>query len=271
MLTSLANPGVMAAAKLRTRRQRERQRRFLIEGQREIAAALEAEWPLEKLYHCPEFLAERDAAPLLRQCAERGIDHAATTAAVFRKMAYRDNPEGVLAVAPMPTLGLDRLKPPEAEARTLHLVAAGLEKPGNLGAMLRTAAAAGAGGVVVADSVVDVFNPNAVRASVGALFRLPVAVATGSATREWLAASGIRTFAASPAASTSYDEADWRGNVAIVIGSEAAGLGADWLADLERVAIPLAGGVDSLNAAMAAAVLLFEACRQRRRCAAAAP
>ena len=261
VLTSLANPGVKAAAKLRQRRQRDRQRRFLIEGGREIAAAVEAGWPLETLYYCPELTADQDADDLLQRCRTRGVACHATNAAVFAKLAYRDT--GLLAVAPTRELGLAGLPVPEAGQPPFYLVAAGIEKPGNLGAMLRAANAAGASGLIVADAVVDVFNPNVVRASLGALFRLAVAQAEGDAVRGWLQARDIRLLAASPAAATSYHCVDWRGKAAIVIGSEAEGLAADWLVGAEAVRIPLAGGVDSLNAAIAASVLLFEARRQR--------
>ena len=271
MLTSLANPRVKAAVRLRSRRQRRRQGRFLVEGRREIAAALDAGWLLEALFYCADLFREqgaenaeenRDEDALLQACAAHGVACTATGAAAFRKMAYREKPDGLLAVAAMPATTLAGLPPPGPKP-TLYLVAVGIQKPGNLGAMLRSAAAAGAAGALVADSVVDVFNPNVVRASMGALFRVPVAIASGKAARRWLAAADIRLVAASPGAATRYDSASWRGNVAIAVGSEAAGLGADWLAGAEQVAIPMAAGADSLNAATAAAVLLFEARRQR--------
>lgn len=269
MVTSPANPQVKVAARLRSRRQRRRQRRFLVEGRREIGAALEARWPLETVFYCAELFAERngednkDENAVLEACAAQDVASTATGAAAFRKMAYRENPDGLLAVAAMPPTTLTGLPSPGA-APALYLVAAGLEKPGNLGAMLRSAAAAGATGVLVADSVVDVFNPNVVRASLGALFRVPVAVANGQSVREWLAARDVRLVAACPGASASYDGANWRGNIAVAVGSETAGLGADWLESADQVAIPMAAGVDSLNAGTAAAVLLFEARRQRR-------
>ena len=271
MLTSLANPRVKAAARLRSRRQRRRQGRFLVEGRREIAAALDAGWPLETVFYCADLFAERgaeknkDEDAVLEACAAQGVACAATGPAAFRKMAYRENPDGLLAVAAVPTTTLAGLPPPGATP-ALYLVAAGVEKPGNLGAMLRSAAAAGATGVLAADSVVDVFNPNVVRASLGALFRVPVVVANGKSVRKWLVARDVRLVAASPGASTSYDRANWRGNVAIAVGSETAGLGEDWLASAEQVAIPMAAGVDSLNAGTAAAVMLFEARRQRTGC-----
>ena len=149
--------------------------------------------------------------------------------------------------------------PPDA----LWLVAASVEKPGNLGAMLRTADAAGAAGVLVADAATDPFNPNVVRASVGTLFSVPLAVASAEDVRAWLATHGIRVVATSPDAPSDYATADLTGPVAIVVGGEHGGLGADWLGAGETVRIPMAGQADSINAAMAAAVLLFEARRQR--------
>ena len=197
MLTSLANPRVKAAARLRSRRQRQRQGRFLVEGRREITAALDAGWPLETVFYCADLFAQQATEgkggedAVVDACAAHGVACTATGAAAFRKMAYREKPDGLLAVAARPATTLAGLPPPGAQP-ALYLVAARLEKPGNLGAMLRSAAAAGAAGALVADSVVDVFNPNVVRASLGALFRVPLAVASGKAARAWLAARDIR-------------------------------------------------------------------------------
>ena len=164
-------------------------------------------------------------------------------------------------MAATPELALDRLDVPQG---SLWLVATNIEKPGNLGAMLRTADAAGASGVLVADPATDPFNPNVVRASVGTLFSVPLAAGRSAEVRAWLAEHAIRVVATSPAATADYAEADLTGAVAIVVGGERDGLGAEWSADAQTVRIPMSGQADSINAAMTAAVLLFEASRQRR-------
>ena len=212
----------------------------------------------------PEFHADRGEADLVRRFAATGTTCEETSADVFRKMSYRRTPDGLLGVAEAPTLTLDAL--PDASEGTdeaLWLVAVGIEKPGNLGAMLRSLDAAGGTGLLIADAVADVFNPNAVRASVGAVFGLPIATASGDATRAWLERRGIPLLAASPQAETIYTEATLTGPVALAVGSEHRGLGENWLASAQTVSIPMAGRVDSVNAATAAALLLFEARRQR--------
>jgi TrmH family RNA methyltransferase len=176
------------------------------------------------------------------------------SARVLAKMAYRAEPEGVIAVVAAPGRELPR-------AGSLYLVAVGIEKPGNLGAMARSAAAAGADALVVADARADVWNPNAIRASTGAVFTLPVV----EAALDDVAALPVAIVAAEVGAPTRYTDADLDRPVALVVGAEDSGLGAPWLeASDARVSIPVAAdGVDSLNAATAAAVILFEAVRQR--------
>jgi TrmH family RNA methyltransferase len=200
------------------------------------------------------------------------------TDTLLRKLAYQENPEGVLGVfeqagrtladfaAASQRPGPAGPGPSRAPAGAdLFLVAVGLAKPGNLGAMARTAEAAGATGLLVADSVVDVYNPNAIRASTGAVFTLPVAAAPSDEVRRFLRGRGVRVVAAAPAAAEAYDRADLTGPVALVIGAEDAGLDDSWRHAGQAVRIPMhAAAVDSLNASVAAAVLLFEAVRQRR-------
>ena len=261
MLTSLGNPRVKDVVRLRNRRHRDRERRFVIEGKRELAAAAAARFPLQTLFYCEDFLADADDQALIGQLAEGGAACEPASRSVFEKMSYRHTPDGLLAVACTPSITLDEL--PEPPPDSLWLIAAGIEKPGNLGAMLRSADAVGAHGVLVADPATDVFNPNVVRASVGALFSVAVAAASAPALRDWLAERRIRVLAASPDARTNYAMADFRGSVAVAVGSERAGLDTDWLDDCQTVRIPMLGRLDSINAAMAAAVLLFEAQRQR--------
>jgi TrmH family RNA methyltransferase len=180
---------------------------------------------------------------------------------VFAKVSYRDRPDGLLAVAPQwkHTLADLRLKAPP-----LLLVVEGIEKPGNLGTLLRSADAAGVDAVLVCDPVTDLFNPNVVRSSTGVLFSVPVVVTESAEVRAWLRDLGIRAVATTPAAPALYTESDLRGPLAIIMGSEQYGLSEFWLKESDLlVCIPMAGQADSLNVAMAAIITLFETVRQR--------
>ena len=261
-LTSAQNPRVKRVVKLRQRRQREREQAFLIEGFRELTRAMEGQFPVQELYVCPELYLGDNEPALVEEVVARGADCFEVTRALFEKMAYRDRPEGLLAVAPIADWGLDRL---DVSGAPLFVVATSIEKPGNLGTILRCADAAGARGVIVCDQVTDIFNPNVVRASIGNLFTVPVAVAPTDDLLAWLRKNKIRSIATSPYATTCYYDANLAGPVAMVLGSEQYGLTEEWLAEADAsVMIPMAGRADSLNVAMATAVLLFEASRQRR-------
>ena len=261
MLTSPANARVKRVVRLRTRRHRDREGRFIVEGVRELSAALDAGVALETVFHCETHFAERGEEELLARLRESNADCQATNAAVFAKLSYRHSPDGLLAVAMTPGTSLTDLPVPP---QSLWLVAAQIEKPGNLGAMLRSADAAGASGVLVADPATDPFNPNVVRASIGTVFTVPLAVASAPEVRSWLGANDIRVVATSPDAPTDYAAADLTGPVAIAVGGEHGGLDTEWQTCGEAVRIPMAGRADSLNAAMTAGILLFEAARQRR-------
>jgi TrmH family RNA methyltransferase len=227
----------------------------VIEGAREVARAMENGWQPVELWLCqdladPHFLADR--APCERICCSR---------AVFEKMAYREGTDGVLAVGPLVGKTLQQLTLP---ANPLLLIAEGVEKPGNLGALLRTADGAGADAVIVCDSATDLNNPNVIRASIGTLFYLPVAEATTQQAVEFLNARGIRMLAATPEASTVYSETDLTGPLAVVVGAEDTGLSEAWKTQAGlKVRIPMLGKNDSLNVSVSAAVLLYEAVRQR--------
>lgn len=266
VLTSLRNPRVREVVRLRDRRHRDRRRRFVIEGRRELACAADAGWPLREVYHCPELAGDAAAEALIRRLTQAGAEGVATNSAVFQRLSYRRSPDGLLGVAdtsPLTLADLCALDPP-APGGALWLVAAGVGVPGNLGAMLRSADAAGASGVLVADAAVDVFNPNVVRASMGALFTVPIAVSEASALQQWLAERNVRVVVAEPSSATAYTTIDYAADLALVIGSEATGVGASWhRAGYGSAGVPMAGRVDSLNAATTAAVLLFEARRQR--------
>jgi RNA methyltransferase, TrmH family len=262
LLTSLQNPRIKFLVKLRDRRPRDREGKFLIEGYRGVRRALDCGWPLEELYVCPELFQGTNEAALIAACAETGALVFETTETVFRKIAYRDRPEGLLALAPQKRTALDQL--PQPPGPPLYLIAEGIEKPGNLGTMLRSADATGVDALLLADACTDLFNPNVVRASTGSLFHVPIAEASSADTLAWLRDRGVRTLAATPHADPLYTEADMTGPLAIVVGAEQYGLTQPWIdeADL-AVRIPMLGQADSLNVSTATALLLYEAVRQR--------
>ncbi len=263
-LTSAQNPRLKRVVKLRTRRGRDREKKFLIEGFRELRRAVESARPIEELFISPElYLGENEPGLVERAERECGARVTSVAPAVFARIAYRDRPEGLLAVAPQPEWTLERLE--MEEKIPLLVVASAIEKPGNLGTILRSADCVAAAGVIVCDHSTDLFNPNVVRSSIGTLFTVPVAQASGDHTLRWLRRHQVRTVATSPAASIPYTEADLTGPLAIVLGSEQYGLDERWQRETDlSIRIPMAGRADSLNVAMAATVVLFEAKRQRR-------
>jgi TrmH family RNA methyltransferase len=260
-ITSLTNPRVKAAVRLRDHAERDATGLTIVDGAREILRALDAGVRVEQAFIAPDLLRSDDGFAV----ADR-LRHRPTTLevspAVLSRVAFGQRSDGVVAIVATPTRSLDELAlPPDP----LVVVAEAIEKPGNLGAIVRTADGAGADAVIAADPRTDLFNPNAIRASLGTIFALPAVSATATATLDWLIAHGIRAVAARPDTTTAYTDADLRGPLAIVLGSEAEGLGGIWSDPrVQAVAIPMRGLADSLNVSIAAAVLLYEARRQRR-------
>ena len=260
-ITSLQNPRLKQLVKLRDRRPRDESGTFLVEGYREIRRALEKGVALTELYVSPEWFLGENEGELISKARSMGAQVFELSKDAFAKAAYRERPDGLLGVAPQWKRTLDSLVLPQ---NPFLLVVEAIEKPGNLGTILRSADAAGCDAVIVCDPVTDLFNPNVVRASTGVLFSVPCIVAESKAVHAWLVAHGIRSVATTPAAEAIYTESDLTGRLAIVMGSEQYGLSDFWLkaADLP-VRIPMAGQADSLNVAMATLITLFEAVRQR--------
>lgn len=243
------------------RRDRQEAGVMLVEGHDELAVAVAHGVRVRELYVCPELMGETGRSDLLQRVRTAGAEVIEVSRPVFEKVAYREGPDGWLAVVPTIETDLDALKLSEAP---LVLVCEGIEKPGNLGAMLRTAVAVGVDAVVVAGAT-DVANPNVVRASKGAVFAVPVAAASREKVLAWLKGHNVRLVAAVPRAETVMWQADLAsGGVAVAIGAEHEGLSDELLAAADvRVQIPMRGEIDSLNASVSAAVLLYEAARQR--------
>jgi TrmH family RNA methyltransferase len=260
-LTSTANPRVKAVVRLRDRRERERTGRTVVDGAREIRRALEAGVAIEEAFLCTPLLRGADARLALELLRERGVPAWETSEVVFDRLAFGERAEGLVVVARVPDTRLDLLDvPPDA----LVVVLEGVEKPGNLGAILRSADGAGADALIVAAPRTDPFNPNVIRASAGTVFAMPLAAASSEDVIDWLRERRFRIVAARVDAATSYSDVDLRGPVAIAFGSEADGLTGAWeAADIEPVRLPMFGIADSLNVSVTAAVLLYEARRQR--------
>jgi len=259
-INSPANPRIKQLVALRRRRGRDKAGGTLVEGQAEIGLALAAGVAPRELYYCPELAAPGSLA-ITAQAASAGAEIIRVSRPVFEKISYREGPDGWLAVVPAVLDRLDRLR---LTARPLVLVCAGLEKPGNLGAILRTADAAGLDAVIAADPVTDWANPNVVRASKGTVFSVPVASASTQEALAWISDHGLQIVAATPDARQLVTEADLTGPTAIAVGAEQAGLSEEWLkrADV-RVRIPMFGLADSLNVSTSAAIISYEAVRQR--------
>jgi RNA methyltransferase, TrmH family len=259
-ITSPANPRIKQLVALRRRRGREQSDLTLVEGFDEISLALGAGARPQALYFCAE-LAAPTATAVLGQAESAGAEIIRVSRPVFEKISYREGPDGWLAAVAAVPDRLDRLRLSE---RPLVLACAGLEKPGNLGAILRTADAAGLDAVIAADPATDWANPNVVRASKGTVFSVPVASSTSQEALAWIGEHGLTIVAATPGARQPVTEADLTGPTVIAVGAEQAGLPDAWLdrADV-RVRIPMFGRADSLNVSTSAAIISYEAVRQR--------
>ncbi len=252
------------AIKLQNRRRRDETGLFLIEGYRELSRALKGGVTIQKLFTCPKMFLGENEPSLIQAIEEMGGAAFECTPAVFRKLSYRDRPDGLLAIAVQMRSSLGLLKSQMSDTPLL-VVAEGIEKPGNLGSIMRSADGVGADGVIVADRCTDIYNPNVVRASVGTLFTLPVIEANGGEIYLWLKEHGIRVIATSPDAEREFTEGDLRGPLAIVVGTEQLGLSEMWLKAADTtVSIPMHGTADSLNVATATTLLLYEVLRQRK-------
>lgn len=261
IITSLQNPRVKQVVALRDRRDRERAGLMRVEGFEELTLALDSGAIPVTLYYCPAFFRTKIADTLLQRVQDLGTELVEVTNRVFEKMAYREGPDGWLATFPLLDTALDRLT---LSDNPFVLVAESVEKPGNLGAMLRTADAAGVHAFIAAAPLTDWGNPNIIRSSKGALFSVPVAAADNGATIAWLRSHHIQIVAATPQAELLYTEADFRTNIAIAVGEEKHGLSDIWLTQADiQVRIPMIGRVNSLNVATAAALLMYEVARQR--------
>jgi TrmH family RNA methyltransferase len=267
VITSLQNPRVKNAVRLRDRRHREKQGQILIDGARELARAIAAGVKMLEVFVCQPCCTGDETRRVLAVLPHCGGEILYVGEPVFAKLAFGRRTEGVVGVAEMPVPKLAELDEKLSWGSTetpLVAVLEGVEKPGNLGAVLRSADGAGVSAVIAADPRTDLYNPNAIRASLGTIFTLPVCAAGSGETLAWLRRRGLQIIAARVDGAVPYTKVDHRRPTAIVLGSEAAGLSSAWSAeDVTAVRIPMRGAADSLNVSAAAAVLFYEARRQR--------
>ncbi|NGX50755.1 MAG: 23S rRNA (uridine(2479)-2'-O)-methyltransferase [Chlamydiae bacterium] len=260
-LTSLQNPRIKQAVKLRDKRERDRTQTFLIEGFRELTRAARGNAFLLTVFFSPAHFLGSNEESLIEEIREKGVEIIEVTEEVFAKLSYRDRPDGLLAIGSQSTLNIADLETP---ALPFFLIAESIEKPGNLGSILRSSDAAGVDALLVCDRCTDVYNPNVVRASVGTLFTVPVLELSSEEAITYLKEHRIRIVATSPDSDSPFTESDLTGPIAIAVGTEQLGLSTQWMEAADTVVkIPMNGVADSLNVAAATTLLLYEVLRQR--------
>ena len=261
LISSMQNPKIR---KLLLLQQKSSERRkdglFVVEGQRELLHCLEAGYEIDSVFCCPALFNDGEYADALQHYIS-GSRYFEVSEQVYQKIAYRGTTEGIVAEMKSRTLCLDNLR---LKDNPLIVVLERVEKPGNLGAILRSADAAGADAVIVCDSLTDLYNPNLIRSSIGAVFTVPVVACTSGECIEFLKQKNIRILTAQLQDSHLYYDTDMTGGTAIVMGTEATGLTDQWRKAADaHIRIPMLGQLDSLNVSVSAAILLFEAVRQR--------
>lgn len=259
-ISSLQNPVIKNVLLLGEKpRARKEQNRFVIEGLREIRLAISSGFNITDLFYTPGLISEAELKTLLQATSNCALAEVSTE--VFNRMAYRKDSGGLIALAEPRRLLFTDL---QLRNTPLLLVLETVEKPGNLGALLRTADAANLDAVIICDPQTDIYNPNAIRSGVGCIFTMPVVTASSEEAIAWMHSQGIKIFGTALTATHPYHETDFSQAAAIVMGSEAYGLSSTWLTGADDlIKIPMQGKIDSMNVAASAAIVIFEAKRQR--------
>lgn len=257
-ITSTQNPKIKNIIKLQQKSsERKKQNTIVVEGLREIGLAIKSGMMLKSVFICLDIISLDEV--------EKEINFSGTyfeiSPNIYNKLAYRGSTEGLIALAEPKLLSLKEIK---LRKNPLIIVLESVEKPGNLGAILRTADAATIDAVIICDPLTDIYNPNVIRSSVGCVFTNQVVACSSDETIKWLKEKGIKSFAAALTATEYYHQKDFTQSTAIVMGTEADGLTEKWLKNTnEQIIIPMSGEIDSLNVSTSTAILVFEAMRQR--------
>ena len=260
-ISSVQNPWIKKLVQIQEKsKERKKSGLFLVEGVREVSIALQAGYEIESLIYCPELTDKQNADVVLSQIAEK--QRVSVTKEVYQKLAYREKTEGIIALGHAKKHDLEGLELPE---NPLILVAESIEKPGNIGALLRTADAAAVDAVILADPKTDLYNPNVVRSSVGGVFTNQIATASSMQVIDFLKEKNIAIFSAILQEAEDYSLQNYKQGSAIVVGTEATGLSEVWREhSTQHIIVPMEGIIDSMNVSVAASILIFEAKRQRR-------
>jgi TrmH family RNA methyltransferase len=257
VITSPQNPKIKNVLALEKARERKDQNLFVIEGIKELTLAIEGGYKITSVFFSPGIIQPGDLLSIVKH------EHLLIPVeqSVFNKIAYRESTGGIIALAEPKQHELTDLR---LGKNPLLLILEGVEKPGNLGAMLRTADAAGVDAVIICDERVDFYNPNVVRSSVGCVFTNQIAASPSDKTIHWLKQNNIQILCTYLKASKNYTEVDFKISSAIVMGTESLGLSDQWIQNsTQNLIIPMQGKIDSMNVSTAAAVVIFEATRQR--------
>ncbi|MFA4942369.1 MAG: RNA methyltransferase [Patescibacteria group bacterium] len=254
MISSSHNDRILNIVKLTKPRERSQQGLFIIEGERELELALKNKYQIQELFYSPEISPNN-------KFSKHNLITTEVSANIFKKIAYKEKPDGYLALAKIIKKDLKGIK---LSANPLIIVLEMVEKPGNLGAILRTAYAAKVDAVIITDPQTDIYNPNVVRASMGHLFTNQVVVATTPETKEWLKKNKIKSYGTTIKAKKYYHQVSFKSPSAIIMGTESIGLSAEWLKNINNeIKIPMQSGIDSLNVSVSSAIVIYEAKRQR--------
>ena len=259
-ITSIQNSYIKNLVKLQDKaRERKKQGLFIIEGKREISLAITSKYEFDSILFCPNIISENEIIQLLNQ----NINRIAISKEVYQKLAYRNSTEGIIALAKVKDFSLNKILLPTKNP--LILVAEGIEKPGNIGALLRTADAANVDAVFIADPKSDLYNTNIIRSSVGCVFTNQIAQGTSEEIITFLQKNKINIYAATLQNSNEYYKQDFTNSAAIIVGTEATGLSNSWrTVATEHINIPMQGKIDSMNVSVSAAIIIYEAVRQRK-------
>lgn len=259
VISSAQNPKIKELLALQEKsKERRKKGLFVVEGRRELLHCIEAGFEPHTVFVCTDILKPEDLEELAGKC---GCSFIGVPQHLYDKIAYRGGTEGVIAELHCKEMTLEAL---ELKKNPLVVVLESVEKPGNLGAVLRSADASGVDAVIVCDPLTDMYNPNLIRSSIGAVFTVPTATATSEETIAWLKSNGIKIYTAQLQDSEWYYDTDMKGGTAIVMGTEATGLTDVWRKAADaHIKIPMLGRLDSLNVSVSAAILMFEAVRQR--------